>query len=101
MGKPDVSLLTHWSSPVTQLQPDWVLELVPYYEQLVLLAFPYTQDPIGLRDWDTAKGILDRPQEPESVEEANKRWREFVASVWWLMEKSRIRFNQQMAARRR
>lgn len=93
--------LTHWSNPVTQAWPDWVEEIIPYYEQIVMLVYPYTQDPIGARDWQEAKKLLDVVPEPDTVDAANLRWRQFVASVWWLIEKAKVRYNQQAAARRR
>lgn len=92
--------LTDWHSPVTQMQPDWVTELLPYYECLVAAVMPYTADPLAARHWEQAKAQLDVQPEPRDPLTANQRWREFVGAVWWLIGKCEARWAQSLAAAR-
>lgn len=92
--------LTDWANPVTQVQPDWVTELLPYYECLVTAVMPYTADAMAARHWEQAKNQLDQQPEPTTPEAANKRWREFVGAVWWLTGKCEERWAASLAAAR-
>jgi len=78
-------MLSSWHAPV-ETATDWVVELVPYYEGLVILVEPMLGDALVARQWPRVQAILDVKPEPTSAALVNARWVEFVGGVWKMVE---------------
>jgi hypothetical protein len=77
--------MTEWSEPVMDLDGDWVDSCIKQFAWLVLLISPLRGDALVERQWKAALEVLDLEPGPTTVEQANERWREFVAQVWHLV----------------
>ena len=94
-----------WSAPIGPfVDTTWTDYVINHYERILALMAPWRGDPLTERHWTMALEVLDRQPEPTTIEDANGRWRQFVASIWNLIlaaEKRQREANAARAARRR
>lgn len=49
------------------------------------------KDPLTKREFEAACRVLDREPQPETPEQANELWRQFVGAVWLTLSRHRER----------
>ena len=89
-----------WSEPVTTLTgPYWPQHLVRHWTWVLTVTERAREDALGAAYWAEACRLLDQLVGPESVEQVNGRWREFVVAVWQMLEQWQARMARRQARR--
>lgn len=92
--------LLDWSEPIKTFSPEgWVDECIPHYRIILGWMERIRQDPMGAEDYESACALLDLHPGPADLDEANARWRRFVAAICNCVKNHRVRLQRQREAR--